>query len=351
MTSASKAISLAALLFVVLFSGRAFAQDPGQAAQNPDQSRTCPDASLFSQKLISDICWECIFPMYIMGVPVSGGGENPPDGASRKAICVCDGNGGVPKAGFGVGFWEPARIMELVREPGCSPAMGGVSLPGFERRRQGTKGESEYDSGDTGMYHYHYYAFPILLIMDLFVPEGCFTDGAMDFDLMYMSEVDPAWNNDQLAFFTNPEAAAVANLPAQMSCMVDAAASAVGEVMDSMFWCAGSWGSMYPLSGTAMGTSHVNMTSLLTARALGAMHRRGLALTTMGEDAMCGGEISPMIPKSQYKISMFFPRPEASDSHVIGETVFNWGFGRTIPVAGEDSVYVIYRWNDCCMQF
>jgi conjugal transfer pilus assembly protein TraU len=105
------------------------------------------------------------------------------------------------------------------------------------------------------------------------------------------------------------------------------------------------------MSGLAMGTGHVNMTSLLTARALGSLHRRGLAQPTMGNDAMCEGKISPMLPKSQYKISMFFPRPEASDSHVIGETVMNWGFGRTIPVAGEDSVYVVYRWNDCCMQF
>lgn len=314
------------------------------------ESRTCPDAKLFSQKLITDVCWDCLFPIRIMGAPIGGG--DAPSKASSKALCVCFDNAGIPEPGMGIGYWEPARMIEIVREPGCSPSLGGMTLPGANRRMQGTPGQDDDDVGDLGFYQYHYYAMPLLLMLDLFIPGGCFSDGTMDFDIMYLSELDPTWNNDQLAFFTNPEAAAVANLPAQSACVIDAAAAAVGQVTDQMWWCAGSWGSLYPLSGKATTTGFANMTSLLSAKAIGALHRRGLAVRTMGEDAMCSERIiDPMLTKTQYKFNMFFPVAEAQKSHVLGETVWNWGHGRMIPAAGEDALYMIWRWNDCCMAF
>lgn len=48
--------------------------------------------------------------------------------------------------------------------------------------------------------HYHYYAFPLLIMLDLFIKQTCNADGYMDLDIMYMSELDPTWNNDELAF-------------------------------------------------------------------------------------------------------------------------------------------------------
>lgn len=343
-----------ALMALLLFSIMACASYEasaanGAAANVAGNDRTCPNSNLFSSKLITDICWGCMFPIRLMGAKL-GGGDAPPD-ASNKTLCVCYDNAGVPEPGMGVGYWEPARLVELVREPGCAPSLNGIRLPGSSRRFQGTPGNDDEDASDHGMYHYHYYAFPLLLMMDLFVPGGCFSDGMMDFDLMYISELDPTWSNDQLAFFTNPEAAAVANLPAQSACMVDAAATAAGHVNNTMWWCAGAWGSLYPLSGQAGTTSFTNMTSLLGAKAIAALHRRGLALRTMGSSAMCDSEIEPMLPKTQYKFNMFFPVAEAKDSHVLGETTLNWGFGRKIPAAGEDAVYTIWRWNDCCMKF
>ena len=49
-------------------------------------------------------------------------------------------------------------------------------------------------------YHYHYYAFPLLVMLDLFMDGNCNADGYMDFDLMYLSELDPTWLNDELVF-------------------------------------------------------------------------------------------------------------------------------------------------------
>lgn len=319
------------------------------------QSSTCVDAKLFSQKIISDVCWSCMFPIRVMGVNMgkSSGlfGRSVPSRASDKKLCACYDNNGVPKPGMNVGMWQPARLIEVVRQAGCSPVLGGTTLPGASKRFWGTTGEDDNDSTDTGFYHYHYFAFPLLQMLDMFTPGGCIGDGLMDLDIMYLSEVDPTWNNDQLAFFTNPEAAAVANLPAQSACMIDAAAAATGNTLDAMWWCVGSWGSLYPLSGVMQGTGFVNMSSLSSARAIGALHRRGLAHRTMGDDAMCKSQLDPMLPKSQYRINMFFPVAEAKSNHVFGQTTMTWGFGRLIPVAGEDAVYMIWRWNDCCMAF
>ena len=37
-------------------------------------------------------------------------------------------------------------------------------------------------------------------MLDLFVKQACNPDGYMDLDIMYLSELDPTWNNDELAF-------------------------------------------------------------------------------------------------------------------------------------------------------
>jgi len=334
------------LAVLVVLSPSVFAADDGGIVK----SRTCPDAKLFSNKLITDVCWDCLFPIRVMGAKLGGG--STPTKAANKTMCVCFDNAGVPEPGIGVGYWEPARMIEIVRESGCAPSLGGMSLPGTNRRHQGTTGADDGDSSDAGFYHYHYYAMPLLLMLDMFVSSGCFSDGMMDFDIMYLSELDPTWSNDQLAFFTNPEAALVATLPALAACTIDAATAAVGKVVDDMWWCAGAWGNLYPLSGVTTTSGFANMTSLASAKALGALHRRGLAVRTMGEDAMCQERIiDPMFTRSQYKMSMFYPVAEAESSHVIGETVLNWGWGRMIPAAGEDALYMIWRWNDCCMTY
>ncbi|GHX89029.1 IncF plasmid conjugative transfer pilus assembly protein TraU [Vibrio cholerae] len=186
-------------------------------------------------------------------------------------------------------------------------------------------------------------------MLDLFMDGNCNADGYMDFDLMYLSELDPTWLNDELAFFTQPEAAAVANPLAISACTADAASSTLGKPIDQLFWCAGSWGHLYPLSGhtLAFGSLAEN-TSHLAARAIAAQHRRGLARRTMGNSALCRPVIEPMLPKSQYKMSMFFPVPETESAHVIGESTMKWGEWRTIPGAGEDALYILWRWQDCC---
>jgi conjugal transfer pilus assembly protein TraU len=193
-----------------------------------------------------------------------------------------------------------------------------------------------------------------------------------------MSEIDPTWSEDELSIFTQPEVAVASNPLLQATCPVDCAAATFSGPVDRMWWCAGCWGNLYPFTGNVpSGGSPPRVSSLLATRALAALHRRGLAWRTTGNDVVCGGDIYPMIPKQQYRMSMMFPIPEASNAlrrptpatrggtgnpqideyewtqkccHAIGVPTFLWGEWRNIPAVGEDFVYLLWRWTDCCVR-
>ena len=312
----------------------------------------CPDAALLGPGLLNSICWDCIFPIHIGGGVFTMGSGDVPDRAADEPICVCDDNRGVPHVGMTWSMWEPARLVELVRAPGCSPVLAGAKIEATDALQRGSRGGMLYDKGDRAFYHYHLWAFPLLAMLELFTPAECQRDAGIDMDLLYFSELDPTWIYDELAFFANPESAAVANPAAQAACIADAVAATAGAPLDALFWCAGSWGALYPLAGSHL--THTSMprnTSLLATRALAAMHRRGLARRTMGSDALCKAQIEPFLPKSQYQLSQAYPWPEANGRHAVGESTFNWGEHRVLPAVGEDFVHLVWRWLDCCLTY
>lgn len=315
-------------------------------AEDVESGAGCINARVLSERLITDVCWSCIFPIVVAGVDISGQGGIPA-GAASNPLCSCDDGLGVPHAGVLTSMWEPARLIEFQRQSGCSSVLNGLQLP-FSKLGQGT--HANFETNGKTFTHYHYYAFPLLVMMDMFVRGKCIKDGYMDLDMLYISEVDPTWNDDELAFFTNPEAAAVANPVATAACSVDAVTTTTtGRPMNSMFWCAGAWGNLYPLSGHVTGAGGmIRHTSLSKSRVLAALHRRGLAWQTMGSDAMCEGLVQMTLPKSQYKFTMVHPKPHTNSDYVMGESTMKWGSGRKIPYAGEDPIYMIWRWNDCC---
>lgn len=330
-------LSVISSLMLMLAASQAHADTPG-----------CHDAKVIGPKLITDICWTCIFPIRVAGIPISGGGGSFPEEAVKTPVCACDDELGIPQPGITTSMWEPYRMVEFQTVPGCSSVLNGIRFP-FDPTFHGKKGNTEKDQSDLLFMHYHYYAFPLLIIMDLFVGKECNAGGYLDLDLMYLSEVDPTWNNDELAFFTNPEAALVANPIAALACIPDAVSSTMGKPIKQLFWCAGSWGLVYPMSGNHVGGyGTLHDTSLLKTRVQASLHRRGLAWGTMGEEAMCNGVIKPVFPKTQYKYTMLHPNAETSSAHVVGQSVLTWGAGRFFPAIGEHPIYTVWRWKDCC---
>ena len=145
-------------------------------------------------------------------------------------------------------------------------------------------------------------------MMGLFSGAGCNSDGMVDFDLLTITELDPTWNNEVLASFSFPETAAVANPLGVASCAVDAAAANAGAPLNDMFWCSGVRSDLsdFRSGDRAAGQS----TSLKPAdHAPYATAPRGFARRTYGNDAMCQSQIDTFLPKEQYRLTQFAPRP------------------------------------------
>ena len=205
---------------VAMFALQTWNGASAQALSSPEHL-LCPDAKIWGSTLVRGVCWSCLFPMRLMGIVQFGKGDIP-EGASKKSVCACEGNGDVKEYGFTLGFWQPARLVELVRQPYCSPTLGGtVMRKSF--RSWGMKDGANGGSSSNQFYNYHYFAFPLYEILELLNAPQCNADGYFDLDLMYLSELDPTWSEEELAMFTNPESAVAANPLMQAAGVADGA--------------------------------------------------------------------------------------------------------------------------------
>ncbi|SMC28318.1 conjugal transfer pilus assembly protein TraU [Desulfacinum hydrothermale DSM 13146] len=348
---------------------------------------TCPDANIFT-RLFDGVCWSCMFPIRLAGMTIFNGANSAPSDAADDAICVCGGDlkkGRLPTVGFTLGFWQPTRIIEITRRPFCFPTLMGAKFGGMEWFNMNTGGvispNNIPDAGQNGYnyYNFHYYSFPLLTILELLDLPNCNVGGFSDLDVLVMSEYFPNWGDDPLSAVVNPEVALFA-LPAGIAALpIDCAAASTGHPRDGLYWAAGCWGSMYPLTGNIVTNfSPVQGSSLAAARALALLSRIGLHDRTVGDDAVCEPQKMPILKKTQYKMQMMFPVCEANSGvpqsssgdttmgglqvpevdprsvmdvccHDIGKSTLQWGEWRSQPATGEEFVYVLWQWTDCCL--
>jgi len=301
-------------------------------------------------------------------------------------------------------MYVPSRIIESVRKPWCFPVLfgadmadaklmdGALNLGGFgrESKKPGTP--------QSGQYTWHFYAFPLLHILQIFDLPQCNVDNYSSFDIMFTSEAFPNWYDDELGFLVHPEALVFGNPIAQAAQVADCAAASLpgGEPIDNFFWTAGCWGGMYPISGSIGTASEPQAASLAASRAMYLIARLGFLKRTVGSDTLCGGQKMPILKKSQYRVQQIFPVPESNNAdpgdnpppppintadvsdppneteptldpaatqvpdmnmnnvlggccHSFGENTMLWGEWRTRPGTGQDFVYVLWRWTDCCV--
>jgi len=292
---------------------------------------------------ISDVDWRAMFPIKIGGVAVTPGEGT--DTVSHFPLCFCGSP--VPRVGIKVSFWEPVKLIEVVRHPGCFPSLGGRKLPLPSFATAGTYGEGGGQRGDrTSFLHVHHFLYPVFSVLSLFSSFGCMTQGG--FDLAYMTAFDPLWSNDELSFLLHPEIALVANPAAQASCAADAVAAAGGFALNELFWCAGSWGSVYPHTGNNGATGDLPAVYALSAvKLLAKLHNELLAFKTTGEGSLCAPRPHRVIVKDQYKLQLAFPKN--TQAFPIGRTTARWAPGKWYPGQGEDWVLVLWRKKDCCL--
>ncbi len=343
------------------------------AVTNPTEagSKDCENSHAL-ENIMTTVCWSCVTPMRIMGV-----GGNPPKGAApNKLICACTDQNGVPAIGWQLGFFQPARVEEVVRVPYCSPFLGGIKLQDSTFDMGTEQVIPDQGSAKKAFMDSHFFAYPLFQILNFMLIPECAGDAYMDLDLLTITEIDPMWSNDLLAFILNPEAVVFANPLTLAWCAADCVTTTAGVASESNYFCAGCDGMLYPFTGNVPDASDpVRASSLILQRQLASLHRKGLALKTMGEEQMCGATFSWFIPKSQYKVSMLYPVPEANNTlkavtgidsksptsynpsenccHALGESVHTWSTlkgGRTRP-GKENYVYMIWRYVDCCVLY
>ena len=325
----------------------------------------CTDSGLLSRGgIISSFCFNCFFPIRIMGIPIPAGrGASKLPGSEDMAgpICVCPGRTGLPSIGLTFGMWQPTHLTEVVKTPFCSPVLLGMNLGGVNAGDamgllKGSQfGGSSHVGGaasgqDAIFYNYHWIKFPGAVLLDMLTNTVCAPRGGVDMDFGYLSELDPTMQNDLMANYTHPESRVFANPAAQAACMADTVMAATRRPISKAFWCAGSWGSLYPYSMHSGAQTTFEGQMLTAARGLAAMHRRGLAKRSSGNKAVCADRLWFVMPKNQYQFQNLWPRPRRS-AEWIGTTEYKggWGLGRVIPAVGEDRVTMTWAWNECCI--
>lgn len=340
-------------------AGAALAEDTGTSESTVDT--TCPASNIIGTGIISNICWSCIFPLRMAGITIfsnsqtsSGTDSNGfalsskpgvPSDAANKAFCLCD-NDVLPTAGIPVGMWLPSELYETTMTPGCSSTLGGIKLGIADELYLGTAGDPTSDLEQQSFNHIHTYSYPIVLMMDLFTK--C-ANSYSDIDILYMSEIDPLWNDPLVALYGNPMSVFGSSIVAQAACAADAVSSSLGSPVDDLFWCGGTWTStLAPYTGYEHAQGNMQFTSAAALKALAMNSARGISRNYVGNDALCQATYQPMLKRSHYRWQVAWPNAEATRNHASGEALLRWAAGRTVPGVAEMPIYLRWNWTDCC---
>lgn len=327
---------------------------------------------------INDVCWSCMFPFKVFGAKVLGGdGEDFKTEADQSPFCLCTGQ---LKVGVPVSFWEMSYIVDVHTAPGCLPTLGGmqIKLPWVDSQYGKISGKEVQRK--SAFRNSAYYVAPMMYLLEAVLDDAC--SDRSPFDVGWSSEFDPTWSDDELALIKMPIAYAFNSLPGAMAAGVDAAAAMVGFSRDEIFWQAGSWGPLYPITGNVKDHKSMDNTGhLVAARMLAEAHgmREMAGLFSKGggrsyacEDGevgcdsnvskavMCSGSPADMPPelimkKRQYKIQRLFPTPDTSKNFLggcctpIGRSTALREQMTQLPLEGyKDFGYAIFRKRDCC---
>lgn len=302
---------------------------------------------------ISDIAWSSLFPMTIGSVPVVPSGVGLPD-TENPVSPVCGCPVAAPpyyRVGLTIGYWEPYALVDVTRKPYCMVNMGmELNLGGLDQEVGGRTTSHAGDFSDGRFYWVHWYKYPLIFFLQLMQSAACMQQD--NFDLAYLTELDPTWDDDQTAFVINPEAILFGNPITQLSCMAESILTSTGNALpiDALFWCMGAQGSAYPMTGnTAYSYSPVSAGTLIAERMNFKLHREGVVQDTRGVDfAICYQYIEPVLPKSRYRYQMTNTIPDVIRAHPYTQMTNLWEAGHDNPVTGENFGFLMWKKRNCC---
>ncbi len=300
----------------------------------------CKPTGVLSIDIIAKADYSAMLPLRIAGVTLAQGHIPDAQGAVGSPICVC--NDPFPRIGIPVSFFEPSRLIEVIKDPYCFPTMG-LYLP-TSPLLKGTKGDGR-DRQRT-FFQAHYFVFPIYAILELLTDFICME--STGFDLAYITEVDPLWNNDSLSAIINPEALLFANPISNLACIADSISSQINMPLDPMFWCKGSWGNAYPLTGNTTTNNWVEDSASVASSLIYKLHRQLILWGSWGQLGLCGYYPAPIWRKSAYRLQLVTPIPHPI-AMGIGQDGRWWTWLKNIPMTASDNfAYLLFKKRECC---
>lgn len=345
--------------------------------------------------LVTDICWDCAFPIKLFGAPTISAGNQEDYDTGVPNLCSCNGPLGVPIAGFHTAFWEYTRQIDVTKTPYCMVSLGTEMDMGINDSLNGsdTPGSETIEAvNHTTFRQVHWYINPAMGLMQIMLDSKCLD--TTPFDIAYISEVDPTHSNDDLANLFAPEDYLFGNIVAELACTADCVQSSIGFGSNLLYWCSGCNGYVFPLGGFVHSVySGVQMSSVMVHRLTAKMHRMLTQYSTAGQAGMCGqGQLQITMDKREYKYTMLYPNPQSNGDitpkyngstynldpnagnagstsnstnsaqgsqaqqssygrccQPFGRTTILWGAGREFPApGGDDFAYGLFRKRDCC---
>ncbi|HIF9375077.1 TPA: conjugal transfer pilus assembly protein TraU [Photobacterium damselae] len=299
---------------------------------------------------ITDICWECMFPLTLGNVPLVSY-KRPDTRNPAMPVSFCPKPPPIfMQVGLNIGYWEPYSITDVTRAPYCMVNMGfQMSFSDSQKIGGQSTNNSEGEGSNGAFYQVHWYKYPLIYWLQLLQSAACMATD--EFDLAYLSELDPFWDDDELSFILNPEAILFGNPIAQLACASEAAAMSTGKVlpMDALFWCMGSQGSAYPLTGTTgYRDTPLQIATLMTERMNYKLHREGIVWESSGESGeVCTQRPMPMLPKSRYRYQLSNTIANAKECYPYGTPTAIWESGVDNPVNGDNFGFVNFRKRNC----
>jgi len=294
---------------------------------------------------VTDLCWQCIFPLKIAGIEVMSGSHiNDVGDPASMPICVCPIS--LPpffRIGIPISFWEPARMIETVKDPWCFPSLG-LHVGSNEGGWLGGASVTPTTQGKSAQtfFQAHYWIFPVWTAMEILVDFACIEHSGID--VAYITEVDPLWQNDLLNFILNPESLLFANPVAALACTVDSISTTVGYAFSPLFWCMGST-SAYPLTGHVHDDHLLKSASSVAARMVYKLSRQ-LMICETGIN-FCTCVPTPIWVKHNYRLQLAKPVRD-SGCQPFGRTDLMWGLGKNPPFIGDNFTWILFRKRACC---
>lgn len=319
------------------------------AVANPAATPTPCDGKFITPL---DLDWNNMLPATIAGAYfINGPNVNAPD-HFEPPTCVCPGIFGIPSPGVGMTYWEPKYIAEMEWRPGCVPSLGGLKIFSMFDILKGENrgGDTQNVKQASNRAQIHWLRVPM---MDMLTGGtlGALCKSTGGFAVAGLTEVDFTWQNDLWATVFAPEAVIFTSPAAQFACSADTVAASTVFPLDWLFWCQGTWGSMYPFSGNVQFmNSQFQSNHGALGRYIARSFRIGLLWQSIGVTALCFDHPALVIKKSQFRFNQVYPWGRYGGAVGFGST----GPLQVPPVANaplrEATSDVVWEGRQCCLR-